>query len=206
MKRISLVKLLKPNWTFYIVKIILSVFIFAFAFLLVLGADLDYIDEGDMESLLGVSIVSVLIIGLLLLAAVSSLKKQKKILKKRGKILEELDNYSEEKIQEQIDSAEFYFKTFYLLDEHLFVPKAKLFLKYSDIYKYKTVYHYTNRIPDGIYVEISDNDNLKYRFSVKKWKDYKNNFNEFMTLLESKGLFSGENAAENESLSKLLGG
>lgn len=64
------------------------------------------------------------------------------------------------------------FKTFYFLNDYLYIPKAKLLIKYLDIQKFQPTIHSTNGIQDSVWIDLTDVENNKYRFYVKKWKDY----------------------------------
>ena len=75
-------------------------------------------------------------------------------------------------LESEIDGTEFRYKTFYLLDRYMYVPKAKLLIKYSDIRGFKTIVHSTNGVNDSMKAEITDNFGIKYTANIKQWKDF----------------------------------
>lgn len=75
-------------------------------------------------------------------------------------------------LEEQIERAELQYKTFYVLDDFLYVPKIKLLIPHSEIRGFVNVLHKTNGMNDGMQIEITDTDGLVYEVWVKKWKEY----------------------------------
>jgi len=54
----------------------------------------------------------------------------------------------------------------------MYVPKAKLLIKYTDIREFKTIVHSTNGVNDSMKAEITDNFGIKYTVNIKRWKDF----------------------------------
>lgn len=75
-------------------------------------------------------------------------------------------------LESEIEGSEFRYKTFYLLDRYMYVPKAKLLIKYTDIREFKTIVHSTNGVNDSMKAEITDNFGIKYTVNIKRWKDF----------------------------------
>ncbi len=123
---------------------------------------------------------------LYLYATIKSLKKSRKRNAQRNKLINKLSYFELESLQEQINNSEPYFKTFYLLDEYLYVPSAKLLIGYGDIKEFKTIIHSTNGLNDAVKIKITDPDNAVFEFYVKKWKLYLEKYTAFMTLLDEK--------------------
>ncbi|MDE6591699.1 MAG: hypothetical protein K2K57_01365 [Oscillospiraceae bacterium] len=187
MKKGKVYKALKPKWVLFGVKIFLS----AAAVPAVVAAMIFYVADAEIvdyfEFWFGV-IICVALFAVIAVMTVKSLLNEKRAFGRRQRILDSFDEYSLERLEEEVRAAELYFKCFYVLDEFLFVPKAGLLLRYDDIKKFKTINHSTNGASDGVFIEIYDSENIKYYFSVNKWRDYKKSYNEFMALLSRKGL------------------
>lgn len=148
----------------------------------------EYIRNKDYGTLVPVGLISLVFYVIIAVMVIRSLKNEKRYLDSRAQTLQSIDGYKLERLEEEAQTAEKYFGCFYVLDEYLFVPKAGLLIRYDEIRTFKTIYHSTNGVPDGVYIEVFDRENIKYRFSVNKWRDYKNSYNEFMDLLHGKGL------------------
>lgn len=198
MEKDKLIKLLKPNYIGYYIKLVIVVIAFVLPLPLIFAAFCEYIYQKDWVTFAVVGVIMIFVYVLFARMAIKNFKNSKRILDKRSRTFCELTSYDLEKLTEQINSGEFYFKTMYLLDEYIFVPKPGLLLRYSDIWQYKTEFHSTNSIPDAVYVRILDTDNITHTITVKKWRDYKNNYNVFMDLLDRKGAFKNFKTAENQ--------
>lgn len=116
------------------------------------------------------TVIMIIALAILGFISVRGIKKQKRQNDVREKRLEALDSAELLRIDEQLDSLEYLYKTFYLTDEYLYVPRAKLLISYSDIAGFKTIIHSTNGITDGAKVVITDTAGVKYEFSVRQWK------------------------------------
>lgn len=196
MKRGIIYRALKPKWWVFILKIILTFIAFIPVTAMMIAAFCEYINSGNYTELFIVGITSIILYAIIAVIVIKSLKNEKRALSSRSERLGLLDTASLERLEEEVQAAEFHFKSIYVLDNYLFVPKAGLLLDYGSIKSYKTIYHSTNSIPDAVFVEIFDINNVKYFFSVKKWREYKKGYYDFMELLEKKGVFSNaENAA-----------
>lgn len=86
--------------------------------------------------------------------------------------LEQFDAQDMLALESEIEGSEFKYKTFYLLDRYMYVPKAKLLIKYTDIREFKTIVHSTNGVNDSMKAEITDNFGIKYTVNIKRWKDF----------------------------------
>lgn len=196
MKRGIVYRALKPKWWVFILKTALTVIAFIPVTAMLVAAFCEYIENENYSELFFVGIVSIALYAVIAVIVIRSLKNEKRALDSRDERLRLLDTASLERLEEEVQSAEFHFKSIYVLDEYLFVPKAGLLLDFGSIKSYKTIYHSTNSIPDAVFVEIFDQNNVKYYFSVRKWREYKKGYYDFMELLDSKGVFGdAENAA-----------
>lgn len=81
-------------------------------------------------------------------------------------------NSIETELQQEIESSDIQYGTFYLLDNYFYVPKSYLIIKYHDIAEFKNIIHSTNGIKDSVFIVITDVNNIVYEISVKKWRDY----------------------------------
>ena len=189
MKSGRVYKAVRPKWIVFGIKIFLSSIVFLVVAVMIFGAACECIETKDYSTLVFVGIVSLTLYVITAVIIIRSLKNEKRALDGRGRLLRSIDGYKLERLEEEAQTAEKYFGCFYLLDEYLFVPKAGLLIRYEEIRKYNTVNHSTNGINDGVYVEIYDGENVKYRFSVNKWRDYQKEYNSFIDLLTEKGAF-----------------
>lgn len=194
MRKRLVYRAVRPKWWVFVIKVIFSGLAFAAVAFMIAAAVCEYIENRDYGTLVPVGIISLALFAVCLVMVIKSLVNEKKSLDSRGRRLSGFDEYSLERLEEEAGAAVPYYKCIYLLDEYLFVPKAGLLLRYEDIENYKTIYHSTNGAPDGVYVEVYDNEGVKYRFSVNRWRDYKREYYEFMGVLADKGVFKGEDA------------
>lgn len=194
MRKRLVYRAIRPKWWVFVIKVIFSGLAFAAVAFMIAAAVCEYIENRDYGTLVSVTAVSLFCYVIFLVMVIKSLVNEKKALGSRGRCLSGLDEYSLEKLEEEAGAAVPYYKCIYLLGEYLFVPKAGLLLRYEEIENYKTIYHSTNGAPDGVYVEVYDNEGVKYRFSVNRWRDYKRDYYEFMGVLADKGVFKGEDA------------
>ncbi len=110
--------------------------------------------------------------GVLVFISARGFLRQKRQYDGNSERLSRISKYELERIEEQLESSEYFYKTLYLLDGYMYVPKIKLLIRYTDIRGFKTIIHSTNGMNDGIKIEIADSDGVKYCFGVKKWKDF----------------------------------
>ena len=188
MKRGRIYKAVRPNLIVFGIKIFLSAGCFLVVAAMIFAAVCEYIRNKDYGTLVAVGLISLALYAVVAVMVIKSLRNEKRSLDSRAQTLQSIDGYKLERLEEEAQTAEKYFGCFYVLDEYLFVPKAGLLIRYDEIKTFKTIYHSTNGVPDGVYIEVFDRENIKYRFSVNKWRDYKNSYNEFMALLHGKGL------------------
>ncbi len=188
MKKGRIYKAVRPKWTVFGIKIFLSLCCFLVVAAMLFAAVCEWIETEDYSALLFAGLISLALYAVAAVMVIKSLKNEKRSLDSRAQTLQSIDSYKLERLEEEAQTAEKYFGCFYVLDEYLFVPKAGLLIRYDEIGSFKTIYHSTNGIPDGVFIEVFDRENIKYRFSVNKWRDYKNSYNEFMALLNGKGL------------------
>lgn len=99
-------------------------------------------------------------------------KKASKAIQKRIDTANAISPEEYERLEYELSQTEFMFKTFYFLNDYLYIPKAKLLIKYLDIQKFQPTIHSTNGIQDSVWIDLTDVENNKYRFYVKKWNDY----------------------------------
>lgn len=158
-----------------------------------------YIEDREYVVLIFVGITGLIFYRLCLDMVIKSLANEKRALVSRKRRLSGLDGYSLSRLEEEAGAAESYYDCIYLLDEYLFVPKAGLLLRYEEIKSYKSVHHSSHGVPNGVYVEICDTENIRYCFSVNRWRDYKREYCEFMVRLAGKGVFKNETARKSIS-------
>ena len=130
-----------------------------------------YHSEG-LLSAAGLALVLMVCIGIY---SFFSLRKMKRIITVNRKKAERVSSLSDAELlslEARIERAEFQYKTFYVLDDFLYVPKIKLLIPHSEIRGFVNVLHKTNGMNDGMQIEITDTDGLVYETWVKKWKEY----------------------------------
>lgn len=176
----------KPKWGVFAVKTALSGIVFLAAAFMIELACAEYIRNEDYGTLIPVGLISLGLFALILVIVIKSLKNEKRVLDGRRRLLDSLSECGLERLEEEAAASVKYFGCIYLLSEYLFVPKAGLLIRYEDIGNYKSVYHSTNGIPDGVFVEVYDRENVKYRFSVNKWREYKRDYSGYMSTLDIK--------------------
>lgn len=125
----------------------------------------------------------VLIIGAIVFFSV---RKTRRMNAQKMKRLSALNYYDFTALEEQIAHTELMYKTFYLLDEYMYIPRAKLLIKYADIQNFQSIIHSTNGIKDGVKVKITDCDGIVYEAVVRQWRQYFINVDEFVETLNEK--------------------
>ena len=123
----------------------------------------------DMLVLCGFLII---FLGILLFIGIRGFKRQVKQYRGNLARLEQFDAQDMLALESEIEGSEFKYNTFYLLDRYMYVPKAKLLIKYTDIREFKTIVHSTNGVNDSMKAEITDNVGIKYTVNIKRWKDF----------------------------------
>ena len=114
----------------------------------------------------------IIFLGILLFIGIRGFKRQAKQYRGNLARLEQFDAQDMLALESEIEGSEFRYKTFYLLDRYMYVPKAKLLIRYSDIREFKTIVHSTNGVNDSMKAEITDNFGIKYTANIKQWKDF----------------------------------
>ncbi|MCM1578769.1 MAG: conjugal transfer protein TraG N-terminal domain-containing protein [Ruminococcus sp.] len=184
MARSIVYKALKPKrWLFWL-KIVLTVCCFSAAAAMIIAACSEYAGNGDYGSLAGVGLVCTGLAGVIAVMVIKSLKNEKRFIDSREQLLASLGNGELQRLEEEAAGSPKYFGCIYLLSEYFFVPKASLLIRYTDIGNYKSIYHSTNGMPDGVFVEVYDKANVKCRFSVNKWREYQRDYNGYMSELD----------------------
>ncbi len=126
----------------------------------------------DISGAVVSSVIFVLLVGMIMFFSINSVRKKQKRNAGILKRLQALTYFELEELEEQIADSKLHYGTFYLLEDHFYIPSAKLMIKYSEISSWQSVIHSTNGVKDGIKLVITDNDNVKYEVWVKKWKDF----------------------------------
>lgn len=114
----------------------------------------------------------IIFLGILLFIGIRGYRRQIRQYKGNLARLEQFDAQDMLALESEIEGTEFRYKTFYLLDRYMYVPKAKLLIKYTDIREFKTIVHSTNGVNDSMKAEITDNFGIKYTVNIKQWKDF----------------------------------
>lgn len=114
----------------------------------------------------------IIFLGVLLFIGIRGYRRQIRQYKGNLARLEQFDAQDMLALESEIEGTEFRYKTFYLLDRYLYVPKAKLLIKYTDIREFKTIVHSTKGVNDSMKAEITDNFGIKYTVNIKQWKDF----------------------------------
>lgn len=130
-----------------------------------------YHSEG-LLSAAGLTLVLIVCIGIY---SFFSLRKMKRIItvnRKKAELVSSLSDAELLSLEAQIERAEFQYRTFYVLDDFLYVPRIKLLIPHSKIRGIRNVLHKTDGVDDGMQIEITDTDGLVYEAWVVKWRDY----------------------------------
>lgn len=99
-------------------------------------------------------------------------KQAQRQIDKRFELIESISDAEWSSMDDQLARKQFWFDTFYQLEDYLYVPKARLLIRYVDIKLFKTVLHRTNGVQNGVHIEITDDEDLITQFYVKKWREY----------------------------------
>lgn len=114
----------------------------------------------------------IIFLGILLFIGIRGYRRQIRQYKGNLARLEQFDAQDMLALESEIEGTEFRYKTFYLLDRYMYVPKAKLLIKYTDIREFKTIVHSAKGVNDSMKAEITDNFGIKYTVNIKQWKDF----------------------------------
>lgn len=130
-----------------------------------------YEDEGETSALL-LGVIFAVLYGAMVAVGIRSIKKRKERDYGNARRLEQFDRVILDRLEGHISVAPMRYKTLYLLDGYMYVPKAKLLIRYCDIRELKTVLHSTNGTNDGMRFELVDNYGCKYYIRIKQWKQF----------------------------------
>lgn len=91
----------------------------------------------------------------------------------------------------QAEDSGFKFKTFYMLDDYLFIPFHMILLDYADIKDIKVTYHITkieSIIPvyDGAEMLLICFGNKSYKLTMKKIHEFRDSYDDFLSQLNSR--------------------
>lgn len=136
-------------------------------------------------SILGV-LVGIAVVIIYARFAIKWAKKAQRQIDKRFELLESIGDAEWSSMDDQMAREEFWFDTFYQLEDYLYVPKARLLIRYVDIKLFKTVVHKTNGVKNGVHIEITDEEDLICQFYVKRWREYLEFQQTFMDKLNEK--------------------
>ncbi|WP_298485592.1 hypothetical protein [uncultured Ruminococcus sp.] len=129
-------------------------------------------EQQSAWDMLVLSAFMIIFLGILLFIGIRGYRRQIRQYKGNFARLEQFDAQDMLALESEIEGTEFRYKTFYLLDRYMYVPKAKLLIKYTDIREFKTIVHSTNGVNDSMKAEITDNFGIKYTVNIKQWKDF----------------------------------
>lgn len=129
-------------------------------------------EQQSAWDMLVLSAFMIIFLGVLLFIGIRGYRRQIRQYKGNLARLEQFDAQDMLALESEIEGTEFRYKTFYLLDRYMYVPKAKLLIKYTDIREFKTIVHSTNGVNDSMKAEITDNFGIKYTVNIKQWKDF----------------------------------
>lgn len=130
-----------------------------------------YHSEG-LLSAAGLTLVLVACIGTYSFFSLRKMKKMIAVNRKKAERVSSLSDAELLSLEAQIERAEFLYKTYYILDDFLYVPKIKLLIPHSEVRGIRNILHKTDGVNDGMQIEITDTDGLVYEAWVKKWRDY----------------------------------
>ena len=105
---------------------------------------------------------------------------------RKAKRLDALTKFDLERLEDEISNGELRFKTFYLLNDYLYIPSQGLLIGYEDIGGWKTVRHSTNGVPDGAWVELTEPDGFLHKITVRQWRRYLMSLDEFVPQLNER--------------------
>lgn len=118
--------------------------------------------------------------------AIKWTKQEQRKIDKRFELIERIGDAEWNSMDDQMARKEFWFDTFYQLEDYLYVPKERLLIRYTDIKLFKTVLHRTNGVQNGVHIEITDEEELISKFYVKKWREYLDFQQKFMDAMNEK--------------------
>lgn len=153
-----------------------EVVIYSFVFVLLAALSVTCVvgvcDSEGIVSALGLAAILVLSIGSYSFLSLRKLKKLIAANRKKEERANALTEMELSSLEAHIAEAELRYKTFYMLDDYLYVPKIRLLIRYSEISGFANVLHKYNNVTDGMIMEITDTDGILYKAWVKQWKKY----------------------------------
>ncbi|MDE5563688.1 MAG: DUF2892 domain-containing protein [Oscillospiraceae bacterium] len=91
------------------------------------------------------------------------------------------------RLENELYDAPYLYKTFYLLEQYLFIPQVGMLLSYDEIRSVRTVVHKKNLIPQGATVYFLCPD-IELDVHIVQWSKYLKETNVFMRRLDEKRL------------------
>ena len=138
------------------------------------------------ESAIYFALVFIVAISVYLFFSIRSLKGKIIVNKAKLRYLDDIDSYTSEQINQEIESGKMMYDTFYLLEDYFYAPKSYFIIGYQEIAEFKNIIHSTNGIKDSVIVAITDKNDVVFEISVKKWKDYYKRCNSISEILYEK--------------------
>lgn len=114
--------------------------------------------------------------------ALEDVRKLREINNGRTQQLARLDMQQLLALQEEIETAELRYRTFYLLREYVYVPKARLLVRYEDIAGWETV---PNTRHLRLTAKITERDGTVHVIGLRQQRAYWQEYDSFRELLDS---------------------
>lgn len=147
-------------------------FIFILLIVIVIFCFIGIYNNETPESAICFALTFLIVIGIYIFFSLKKLKETVASNVYKITYADDIDSIEKEKLQQEIESSDILYETFYLLDNYFYAPKSCLIIKYHDIVEFKNIIHSTNGIKDSIIIAITDVNNIVYEICIKKWKDY----------------------------------
>lgn len=105
--------------------------------------------------------------------AVLLVKNEKLKAEKRRCLREDLSAAELLKLSEEIRQSPFMFSTFYILNDHLYIPQARIILGYSEIERIDiTIRRWKRVVKIGARAKITDSDGAQYIVNIAMWQKF----------------------------------
>lgn len=135
---------------------------------------------GSSHNILGIVVVTLFALLVLIFyvkSAVRQIKEEQQRIDKRHRMIEAMSEAEFEELDAQTEAAQCHYGTFYLLNDHMYVPSARFLIRYSNIRRFETEIHTVRgnrnrRRRVGAYLNITDEEGIIFRLDVKEWKEY----------------------------------
>lgn len=152
----------------YILKGVLIYLVTAFILLHTTYMDHNYYAR------LSFSVAFILVVPIYTWYAVKQIKQAARKIQKRQEMIKAMSEMEFYKLDSQLMENKYYFKTFYFLDEYMYVPRYRLLIKYTDIVSFRTKIRYSKHraFELGASVELIDSDDLIYKIKIRQWDKY----------------------------------